>query len=262
MKDKSNIEDIKQLIPDYITGSLDESEKFEVEKALQESSDLKSFYSDMKDTFEFVGNVKFEEPSPQYWSTLLPRIHEKIDARQSKKFSWGNIAAFWKIAVPVAAVIVIFMVYRVLISPEKQITNKENKDKLELINKDTSGNIENKKDEQNKQTMEHKDNTADNNEEDNDEQGNNQNPIRHIYVNPENENVSEDNNDMKMDENRKNDDVHTDKDMLASIDSDDVLSVLSTGTPGTIDEETEHEINKLNNSEKDELLKELQMSNL
>ncbi len=153
MNSKINIEEIKFLIPDYITNSLEDKDKLTVESALSESAELREFYNEMKGTFEFVSAVKFEEPSPQYWNSLLPRIHEKLEAKAARKFSWDSITAIWKIIVPVAAVILIFVAYVLLRSPENQISKKQiNNEQKE--NKDSNNSIkqeikEEKKDSQN-----------------------------------------------------------------------------------------------------------------
>lgn len=88
MNTKYNTEEIMMLIPDYITGNISSSDKALVEKALSESAELTELYMDMKSSVGFIDSVKQAEPAPQYWNTLLPRIHERIEERQNKGFSW------------------------------------------------------------------------------------------------------------------------------------------------------------------------------
>src|SRR5258706_3939025 len=136
MNNKLNIGELKYLMPDYISGLLSDNDKLIIENALKSSAELREFYEDVKGTFEFVKNVKFEEPPALYFNTLLPKIHEKIEQRASRKFQWSNIGAMWKIIIPVAAVLLIFIFYMVLKSPEDQLTKKEIKP-IEEIKKDT-----------------------------------------------------------------------------------------------------------------------------
>ncbi|MCI0449402.1 MAG: hypothetical protein L0Y79_06400, partial [Chlorobi bacterium] len=122
MKSKINIEQHKQLIPDYITGQIDEKDKLILERAMGESPELKAFYEDIKATLSFVSSVKLEEPSPAYWNTLLPRIHERIERREAEKFSWAKVSAVWKVLVPIAAVILIAIIYYLAKPSDIQMT--------------------------------------------------------------------------------------------------------------------------------------------
>src|SRR5260221_14107036 len=107
MNNKLNIEELKYLVPDYISGLLSDAEKTLVENALKESDELKNFYEEVKGIFEFVSNVKFEEPPAQYFNNLLPRIHQKIELSSAKRFACSNIAAIWKIIIPAVAVLLV-----------------------------------------------------------------------------------------------------------------------------------------------------------
>lgn len=127
MKNKFNIEEIKLLIPDYISGSLKEEENSLVKNAIDSSDELKELYLDMKNAFEFADTMKYEEPSPQYWNNLLPKIHEKIEAREQQSLAKNPVSYIWKILVPVAAVILIFIIYKVSFTPETEITQNQDK---------------------------------------------------------------------------------------------------------------------------------------
>jgi hypothetical protein len=267
MNNKLNIEEIKLLIPDYITGSLEDKDKITVENALSESAVLREFYNEMKGTFEFVSAVKFEEPSPQYWNSLLPRIHEKLEAKSRRKFSWDSIAAIWKIIVPVSAVILIFVAYQLLKSPENQISKKQiNTGQIE--NKDSNSSIkqeikEDKKDSQNQSIDKNQENLS------NGTPDNVKAPkvIRKTNIIKQDkksgDNVAEDikkNDDGNTDINNKgNEDISAEE--FASIDPED-LSVLAGSTHSVIDEETEGELDRLNGNEKDQLIEDLLKTNL
>lgn len=123
-ENKLNIEDIKFLVPDYITGSLDGNEMLLVKEAIDKYPEVKEFYNDMKSTFEFVENTKFEEPGLQYFSNLLPRIHQKIEDREEKKKIKSPAALLWKILVPIAAVIILFLVYMIAFNPGDNVNDR------------------------------------------------------------------------------------------------------------------------------------------
>src|SRR5205807_5724471 len=121
INNKTYIEEIKYLVPDYITGKLDANEKLIVENAIRESEEVKSFYIEMKAALDFAASVKFDEPSQQYWNNLLPRIHQRMESEKDRKAARNPLSILWKIFVPVAAIIIIFIIYQLATSPEKQI---------------------------------------------------------------------------------------------------------------------------------------------
>jgi hypothetical protein len=135
MGGKVNIKEIEKMLPDYISGKLDEGNFQEVEKAISKSSELTARYDELKQIFEFMKTRKLEQPSPQYWNNLLPRIHERIE---SKKANVLHVPGYvWKLLLPAAAVILIFIIYRTLTLPGRQIT-QERRDLRESIVKDTT----------------------------------------------------------------------------------------------------------------------------
>ena len=131
MDKNKNIQQIEEMLPDFISGTLNESDRMKVEKALAEYPQLNSIYLDYKKTFEFVSSVKFQEPPAQYWNSLLPRIHEKIDRKKEKL--WYPFRNAWKIILPIAALVLIFIVYKTIFSPAPEITKKQAIDSVKTI---------------------------------------------------------------------------------------------------------------------------------
>ncbi len=260
MNNEINIEELKYLIPDYITGALGNDEKLMVDNALKQSAELREFYNETKNTLGFVSNVKFEEPPAQYWNNLLPRIHEKIEARAAKKFSWDNIAAIWKIIVPVAAVILIFAVYQLVKSPENQISKIQD-NKEQKINTDNGSNVKNEIKEEKKETVKEDDNIASNSSDNNSSSKENKIVKRNTSVKPQKD--MEDNLELNKKEN--NPDVNNSPDDNANDEFaliEEEGSVLPAHVLGTIDDETESELDNLSGNEKDQLLENLKKTNL
>src|SRR3990170_3416367 len=106
-----NIEEIKLQLPDYLMGRLNAQEAKTIEDAVKESDELKHLLEEMGGTLNFLSTVKLKKPEPQYWATILPRIHERIDEAAEKRFSWDKPALYWKVIVPAAAVILIAVFY-------------------------------------------------------------------------------------------------------------------------------------------------------
>ena len=261
MRNKSDIEKIKLLLPDYVTGSLSGEEVRMVKNAIDASEEVRNLYLDMKNTLEFAGSVKYEEPVPQYWNNLLPRIHKKIEEREQKSLAKNPISYIWKVLVPVAAVILLFVIYRISFTPDTEITEKEQKNTVNenVEKKDTIGQKTpaERKIEKQVTPEPNRENIANKNEK--------PRSIRHHKREriQKRENLANKTNDFektlsKEDIRKEN---ITIKD-LASIADVDALSIFGAGTPGTFDEETENELDKLDENEQDNLLQELSNSNL
>ena len=253
MKSNLNIEEIQLMIPDYISGELSDEEKALVEGAMKESAELRQFYSEMKETFNFVGSVKFTEPAPQYWNSLLPRIHEKIESRESKAFSWDKVSAIWKVLVPIAAVILIALVYYIVKPTNTQLTEDK---KIENIKKDSSKDNDNNPKEEKQVEKKNENNLT--NEQD-------KSAEKHNVILKRN-NIQKNDNIVKDEEKSvNNNDVvkETVKDEQLAVDVDiEETSIFATGEAAGFDEEIENELKNLNDSEQSQLLNEIINSNL
>jgi len=253
MKNILDIQKIKLLLPDYITGSLSEEEALMVKNAIGASEEVKNLYLDMKNALEFAGSVRYEEPAPQFWNNLLPRIHEKIDEREQKRLDKNPLSYIWKILVPVAAVILIFVIYKISFTPNTEISEKEqkniNNEKVEK--KDTVTNIEKPvRPEPNDENIANENNEKPRN-------------VRHYKTEKmqKREVLANKTNDFEKPVSKEDIGKINNKD-LASIAEMEELSIFGAGSPGTLDEDTENELNKLGKKEQDKLLEELPNSNL
>ncbi len=249
MNNKLNLEEIKLLLPDYITGSLSESENKKVEGAIAASSSLKEIYQQMREALDFARSIQADEPSPQYWVNLLPRIHERLEAKEK-----NNPASYiWKILVPVAAVVLIFIIYRISYNPETEISKNEviKNYNEKLVTKDTTE----KKIEKTPTPVRNEENLAE------DKQATEK---RH-YIKRKYKEKDEDNLANKNNENKENRDnirkEFIDNDLESVADVDD-YAIFGAGVPGSIDDETDNELDKLNDNEQNDLLETLSNSNL
>jgi hypothetical protein len=97
--------ELRYQLPDFISNKLSDQEKTEIEKHLatciscrQELETLSGLFSDLK-------TVKIEPPSQLYWTSLLPRIHDKIEKPTSSILpEWAT-----RFALPVAAAILLII---------------------------------------------------------------------------------------------------------------------------------------------------------
>ncbi len=247
------------MIPDYISGLLNETDKALVDESLKNSSELREFYNEMKGTFELVSSVKYTEPAPQYWNSLLPRIHDRIESREAKGFSWDKISALWKVLVPIAAVILIAVIYYIAKPSNTQLTEEKKTEQIkknDQIKNDTSkDNGDKEKIEQNKVTEEKKN---DNIVKEQNLQNNKSNVIKKNNIKPDNATAkNEVNDDQKL--NKEIPEVIKDEQLASDIEE---TSLLADGESAGFDEETENDLKKLNDNEKQLLLQELENTNM
>lgn len=259
-----NIEELKLLIPDYITGDISIMDKQKIEEALKNSAEIARFHQEMKGAFEFISEVKQNEPEPAYWNSLIPRIHDRIDEREQSKFSWGNISSIWKILVPVSAIVLIAILYYSFSPSETEIT----KDDKQELQQDLKGKEENKtgitdtisnvKTEDSKQNIILPGNNIKEKSIDEKSPRKYLAPDRKIF-----EPKMKDDNIVKDDTPEKQiDPVNTNESAdIVNIDPDET-AIFTIGQSAGLDEETENELNKLKENEKDLLLEQLLNSNL
>ncbi len=249
MKNKFNIEEIKLLMPDFVSGSLTEEENSLVKNAIDSSDELKELYFDMKNAFEFADTMKYEEPAPQYWNNLLPKIHEKIDASQQQSLAKNPISYIWKILVPVAAVVLIFIIYKISFTPDTEITQNQDRQIKEekTVTKDTVKEeitpLQTKDDtkyEVAKNNVIHKKSKTKDVDYATEQKDNVEEPVRQ--------------NEIKIKTNEENDD-------FASLAVDE-LTIFGAGMHGTIDDDLDNELEKLSSSDQENFLEELSNSNL
>jgi hypothetical protein len=257
MKNIPNIEELKYLIPDFITGEISDADKTRIENALQVSTELRKFHREIKSTLEFAGKVKFEEPSSQYWTNLLPRIHQRIEEAEKKKFSWVKAASLWKVLVPIAAIILIALVYYMVQPSNTQLTKDEEKQNQNVVS--DSSKDKNMSTDEIKQEVKSPEQEQDNIVSEQKIPGKDIliKKDKHFYTKDEISIVKE-----ELPENRDNEkEQDLNNEDFASIELDDI-SIFTAGEAGGFDEEVENSLKKLDDDEQDALLRELENSNL
>jgi hypothetical protein len=250
MKNKFNIEEIKLLIPDYVSGSLTEEENSLVKNAIDSSDELKELYLDMKNAFEYADTIKYEEPAPRYWNNLLPKIHEKIEAREQQSLAKNPISYIWKILVPVAAVVLIFIIYKISFTPDSEISQNQDRKiqeektvtkdtiKEEISPLQTKDEIKPEITKNNVLYKKTKTNAVD---------------YENIEQPDMNDKEQVKENEIKISANDENED-------FASLGEE--LSIFGAGEQGTIDDDLDNELEKLSSSDQENFLEELSNSNL
>lgn len=246
MNNKYNIEEIKLLIPDYVTGSLDENEKRIVEEALKNSDELRAIHSSAVNAFTFMKSVKYEQPPANYFNTLIPKIHERIEAKEDSAWLKNPLGVIWKIVLPVAAIVLIFVAYTIIKNSNEQITKDEKKEQKQE-------QIKQEKKIEPKQEIKIENKVVEDNSKQNTPKVKNDKSFREN----ENQNYS---NEVK--ENSKQDDnkIKTEENEVALTDDESTLNGI--GESAGYDEELDKELNTLDSKEKQLLIDQLLKSNL
>jgi len=89
---------------------------------LHECKDCPKELASLQQLYNRLDAMKVEEPDEQYWHTLLPRIHQRIEARRKRRVP-GWVPRF---AFPLAAAAaVLIVVLEVLFPPDGHIESPE-----------------------------------------------------------------------------------------------------------------------------------------
>lgn len=234
-------EELLENLPDYINGKIEDGElKNAISRELSDNPDFKNEFDSLNSAFKNISSFTFAEPPENYFNNLLPRINEKIHA-ESKIFNFKkSFSAIWKFALPVTAVILMFIGYKTFFNNNEYINNIAKNDSQVVLNNNT-GKIENN-------DNNYKDNDAYGNvepveSEDNNYTTNNSKSTftRQTETERNNINNSEENNNIAIDltENTSDDDVF--------FSNDDEPNI-------------EQEFEKLNTEEQNKLLTEIKNS--
>jgi hypothetical protein len=114
----NNMENINELslnLPDYIEGRIEDTAlKRRIEDELNVNEAFRAEYEEMKSAFAFLGNTELEAPPTGYFNNLLPKINERISAREEAQGETilQKILSYWKVLIPVLPLVLIFIVYK------------------------------------------------------------------------------------------------------------------------------------------------------
>ncbi len=93
------------LLPDYVRGILDKGDLTRVEEHLRSCLVCQTELAEVKEILATIEQAGAEEVPKGYFSTILPRVHQRLDQRTH--FDWGKNAVLNKIVLPLGAAIVV-----------------------------------------------------------------------------------------------------------------------------------------------------------
>lgn len=120
-------------LPDYINGNITDGElEKQIRNEIDNNPEFRSEYESMKNTFALLGTAALSEPSPFYFTNLLPNINEKIDAGAKHEGIFaGWLVNVLKFAIPALILILGYFIYTQITgsndSTEEKMTDDRNK---------------------------------------------------------------------------------------------------------------------------------------
>ncbi|MFC2083977.1 hypothetical protein ACFLS9_02880 [Bacteroidota bacterium] len=97
----------KDIILKYLADLLDEGEKIEFEKRLEESPELAKRMEELKSSLDGLKQISQTAGDSKYFVNLLPRIRERIEEKKTSYnvIEWKNVLAMMVVALIVAVVL-------------------------------------------------------------------------------------------------------------------------------------------------------------
>ena len=144
MKNKDKIKDLLINLPDYIEGKIEDPDLIrKIEDEIKTNEGFRNEYEEMKSSFSFLKEVRLEEPSEHYFSTLLPKINERLEAthKHEEISIWEKIFSYWKFAIPVVPIILIFIILKIDIFNPDETLKKDEPNKTIIKEKDDNNLI-------------------------------------------------------------------------------------------------------------------------
>jgi hypothetical protein len=96
---------VNTLLPDFALGKLNEEDIVGVEAHLEGCAQCRMDLAELKETFASIGLGRNAAVPASYFSSILPRVHERLEQRQRSR--WMISPVVEKIALPLGAAIVI-----------------------------------------------------------------------------------------------------------------------------------------------------------
>jgi hypothetical protein len=127
MKKEYGKEVLLENLPDFIEGKLDDTDlKEAIHFEISNNSEFKKEYEMFSATIKNFGRYEFTDPPVNYFNNLLPRINGNINVKKEKFGLSKSISLLWKLAIPVAALVLFFFGYKSFFTSNDYIDNIKN----------------------------------------------------------------------------------------------------------------------------------------
>jgi hypothetical protein len=77
------------IILKYLSGLLDEDEMKSFDAEIEKNTDLKNHFEEFRSKMAEIKDLNPDESNHDYFINLIPKVHEKLDARSGKRISFS-----------------------------------------------------------------------------------------------------------------------------------------------------------------------------
>ncbi len=95
--------EVQLMLPDFVLNKLMNGQLSKIQSHLSHCKECQKASEDMQQVLLGLSEVKYEQPSEQYFTSILPRVHERIAAKE-KTFRLPEF--FMRFAMPIALILV------------------------------------------------------------------------------------------------------------------------------------------------------------
>jgi len=114
---------INILLPDYLRGTLGDEEKAGVEAHLRACPTCQAELIEVQETLAGIQRAGTDEVPPSYFSSILPRVHQRLDRR--KRFWWRSNPILAKLVLPLGVAVIAFILISRIPFPVGTSTGEE-----------------------------------------------------------------------------------------------------------------------------------------
>jgi hypothetical protein len=118
------IEHVEHLLPEYLDGSLTEDLRPGVEAHVKQCALCTSELAALRRTMEALGNHQPSPPASGYFSTVLPRVRERLDQRGASRLFGSPL--WLRLALPAAAAAIVLFILLSLPFPAVETESAQN----------------------------------------------------------------------------------------------------------------------------------------
>ena len=117
-------EHVQYDLMDYITGRLTSKERIQIVAHLQECSQCMNEYQELLLTESALKQSQRSEPEPVYYTTILPRVKERLIVR--RRFAWNDGDGIARIILPlIASAFLLLLLIKIPITSTNEYTAAE-----------------------------------------------------------------------------------------------------------------------------------------
>ena len=111
-------EHVENYLPDYVNHTLEESLRPWVERHLETCALCQAEFSLQRDAFRHLEQYQAPSPGPEYFATVLPRIRERLERKQSGTILTNPLVT--RLLLPIGAgALVLFILFRLPVTVQQ-----------------------------------------------------------------------------------------------------------------------------------------------